>query len=151
MRSFFFVDRVSEVTGFFQERRIGRSVMRALAEADVDPGARTDYGASFRDFDRRFGRGLNRRTTLVILGDARSNYTDPGYDVLRTWKQRVKRIVFLNPEAPIFWGSGDSVMPRYRPLCDVVAECRTPKHLEAVVDALSGRRGAGVPPARTIF
>ncbi len=152
VRSFFFVDRVSEVTGFFQERRIGRAVMRALAEANVDVGARTDYGASFRDFDRRLGRTLNRRTTLVILGDARSNYTDPGYEVLRGWKAKVKRIVFLNPEAPIFWGSGDSVMLRYRPVCDVVAECRTPTHLAAVVDALSGRGSAshvsGLPPGR---
>ena len=147
VRSFFFVDRVSEVSGFFQERRIGRAVMRALAEADVDPGARTDYGASFRDFDRRFGRTLNRRTTLVVLGDARSNYTDPGYEVMRAWRRRVKRIVFLNPEAPIFWGTGDSVMTRYRPLCDVVAECRTPKHLAAVVDALSGRGAAGPSPS----
>ncbi|HVO31862.1 MAG TPA: VWA domain-containing protein, partial [bacterium] len=132
-------DKVDEVTGFFRERKIGRAVARALAEANVDPGARTDYGASFRDFDRRFGRVLNRRTTLVILGDARSNYTDPGYEILRSWKRKVKRIVFLNPEAPIFWGSGDSVMPRYRALCDVVAECRTPKHLLAVVEALAGR------------
>lgn len=141
VRSFFFVDRVADVTGYFRERKIGRAVARALAEADVDPGARTDYGASFRDFDRRFGRTLNRRTTIVILGDARSNYTDPGYDFLRAWKRRVKRIVFLNPEGPIFWGSGDSVMLRYKPLCDVVAECRSPKHLRAVVDALTSRPG----------
>jgi uncharacterized protein with von Willebrand factor type A (vWA) domain len=139
VRSFFFVDQVAEVTGFFQERRIGRAVMRALAEADLDVGARTDYGASFRDFDRRFGRTLTKRTTLVILGDARSNYTDPGYEILRSWRRKVKRIVFLNPEAPIFWGTGDSAMLRYRPICDVVAECRTPAHLLRVVDALSGR------------
>ncbi len=138
VRSFFFVDRTAEVTGFFRERRIGRALARALAEADVDVGARTDYGASFRDFDKRFSGALDKRTTLIILGDARSNYTDPGVDLLRAWKRRVKRIVFLNPESPPFWGTGDSAMIRFAPLCDVVAECRTPAHLQRVVDALSG-------------
>lgn len=140
VRSYFFVDRVAEVSAFFQERRIGRAVSRALSEADLDVGARTDYGASLKDFDRRYGRVLDHRTTLIILGDARSNYTDPGVEILRSWKRKVKRIVFLNPEAPPFWGTGDSVMQRYAPICDVVAECRTPAHLARVVDALSGRR-----------
>lgn len=146
VRSFFFVDRVAEVTGFFRERRIGRAVARALGEADLDVGARTDYGASFRDFDRRFGQVLDKRTTLIILGDARSNYSDPAIERLRAFRRKCRRLVFLNPESPQFWATGDSVMSRYAPLCDVVAECRTPKHLESVVDALSGRgKSAGEP------
>lgn len=139
VRSFFFVDRTAEVSGFFRERRIGRAVSRALSEADLDVGARTDYGASFRDFDRRFGSVLDKRTTLIVLGDARSNYTDPGIDVFRGWKRRARRVVFLNPEAPPFWATGDSVMTRYAPHCDVVAECRSPAHLDRVVEALAGR------------
>lgn len=138
VRSYFFVDRVAEVTGFFRERRIGRAVARALGEADLDVGARTDYGSSFRDFDRRFGQVLDKRTTLIILGDARSNYSDPAIERLRAFRRKCRRLVFLNPESPQFWATGDSVMSRYAPLCDVVAECRTPKHLEQVVEALAG-------------
>lgn len=146
VRSFFFVDRVAEVTGFFRERRIGRAVARALGEADLDVGARTDYGSSLRDFDRRFAQALDKRTTLIVIGDARSNYSDPAIERLRAFRRRCRRLVFLNPESPQFWATGDSVMSRYAPLCDVVAECRTPKHLERVVDALSGRGRSPGPP-----
>jgi len=85
-------------------------------------------------------------TTLLILGDARNNYNDPQAWALRQMRERVKGIIWLNPEGQWGWGVGDSVMPLYAPHCDIVRECRTLTQLAEVVDGLVQgwwrRRGA---------
>ena len=87
---------------------------------------------------------LDRKTTLLILGDARNNYNDPQAWALRLMRERVKGIIWLNLEGQ--WGVGDSVMPLYAPHCDLVRECRTLTQLAEVVDGLIQgwwrRRGA---------
>ena len=77
---------------------------------------------------------IDRRTTVIILGDARSNYGDPRADLMRWINQRARQVVWLNPEPETFWGTGDSEMRRYRPYCHVARTCRTIKDLERVVD-----------------
>jgi len=71
---------------------------------------------------------------VIMLGDARSNYTDPRADIMKWLGQRSRRVVWLNPEPQSFWGIGDSEMLRYRPHCHVARTCRTIKDLERVVD-----------------
>jgi len=72
----------------------------------------------------------------MILGDARNNYNDPQGWALRLIRERVKGIIWLNPEGQWGWGIGDSVMPMYAPACDFVKECRTIGQLGEVVDNL---------------
>jgi uncharacterized protein with von Willebrand factor type A (vWA) domain len=72
----------------------------------------------------------------MILGDARNNYNDPQAWALRMIRERVKGIIWLNPEGQWGWGIGDSVMPVYAPACDLVRECRTIGQLGEVVDNL---------------
>ena len=81
---------------------------------------------------------------MIILGDGRSNYTDPRPDLLEKIYRRAKRVIWLNPEPHAFWGIGDSEMPRYVPYCHLAKVCNTVKHLERVVDdlLLSAARGA---------
>ena len=43
---------------------------------------RTDYGRAFREFQERHADALGPRASLLVLGDARSNYTDPRLDSL---------------------------------------------------------------------
>ena len=71
-----------------------------------------------------------------MLGDARNNYNDPQAWALRLMRERVKGIIWLNPEVQWGWGIGDSVMPLYAPSCDFVRECRTIGQLGEVVDNL---------------
>ena len=94
----------------------------------------TDYGRALDDLESQFGEAIDRRTTVIVLGDARSNYGDPRADIMHWIHQRSRRVVWLNPEPETFWGTGDSEMPRYRPYCHVAKTCRTIKHLERVVD-----------------
>ena len=69
-----------------------------------------------------------------MLGDGRSNYGDPRVDIFREAAARAKRTIWLCPEAPSQWGSGDSEMLRYRPYCDRLVHVTTIKDLERVMD-----------------
>ena len=97
---------------------------------------RTDYGGSLLDFRNQYLDCLTKRTTVIILGDARNNYSEPQTEVLRFISERCKRLIWLNPETPSLWGSGDSEMKKYLPYCSIARECTTLRHLERVVEYL---------------
>jgi len=94
----------------------------------------TDYGQALLDYENGFMDDLDRNTTIIILGDGRSNFTDPRIDIMRRMHDRSKAVIWLNPEPETFWGTGDSEMPRYRPFCHVAKTCSTVMHLERVID-----------------
>ncbi|MGI9522043.1 MAG: VWA domain-containing protein [Hyphomicrobiaceae bacterium] len=74
-----------------------------------------------------------RRTTIIILGDARSNYANPRTEVMAWLSHRTRRVVWLNPEPEAIWGIGDSEMLRYRCCCDLVRIVRTLDDLEGAI------------------
>jgi uncharacterized protein with von Willebrand factor type A (vWA) domain len=76
---------------------------------------------------------ITPQTTVIVLGDARSNNLDPRADILRRISERSKRLVWLNPEGRLAWGFGDSEMPRYATFCTVVRQCATAQQLERAV------------------
>jgi uncharacterized protein with von Willebrand factor type A (vWA) domain len=146
VQSFAFVSEIAEVSEAFRSLPVERAVEYALGGARVDYHSRSDFGYAFSRFCRESLERLDRKTTLLILGDARNNYNDPQAWTLRLMRERVKGIIWLNPEGRWGWGVGDSVMPLYTPHCDVVRECRTLAQLAEVVDGLIQgwwrRRGA---------
>jgi uncharacterized protein with von Willebrand factor type A (vWA) domain len=79
---------------------------------------------------------VSNRTTVIILGDGRTNYLDPRTDILRRIAERAGRVIWLNPESRFSWGVGDSEMPRYTPYCRIVRQCGTVQQLERVVSDL---------------
>ena len=79
---------------------------------------------------------INRVTTVIILGDARNNNTDPRLDLLAEIRSKCRQLIWLNPESQRSWGTGDSEMPGVIRNCDVAAECSTLKQLERVIDEL---------------
>ena len=139
VRSFVFVSEIAEVTAAFDTYPVERAIEWALRAAPVDYHCRSDFGYAFAQFVRRELDTLDRRTTVLILGDARNNYNDPQAWALRMIRERVKGIIWLNPEGQWGWGVGDSVMPLYAPACDLVRECRTIAQLGQVVDTLVHR------------
>ncbi|MDR7491977.1 MAG: VWA domain-containing protein [Armatimonadota bacterium] len=136
VQSFVFVSEIAEVTATFRVLPVEQALDHALAGAGVDYHSRSDFGYAFARFCREWLDRLDRRTTLLILGDARNNYNDPQAWTLRLLRERVRGIIWLNPEGRWGWGVGDSVMPLYAPHCDVVRECRTLAQLAEVVDGL---------------
>ena len=94
----------------------------------------TDYGQSLEDFAALHLAKLDRQTTVIILGDGRTNYVDPRIDILRAINERSRAVIWLNPEPETFWSRGDSEMDRYRRFCHVVKTCNTLSELERVID-----------------
>ena len=136
VRSYVFVSEIAEVTQGFNNYPVERAIEWALKGAPVDYHCRSDFGYAFSRFANTELESLDKKTTILMLGDARNNYNDPQAWALRLIRERVKGIIWLNPEGQWGWGIGDSVMPLYAPSCDIVRECRTIGQLGEVVDNL---------------
>jgi uncharacterized protein with von Willebrand factor type A (vWA) domain len=139
VRSFVFVDGIDEVTDLFGRAtgdlaEVARTINDRSAGVWLD--GHSDYGTVLRSFHERFAAGLGPRSTVLILGDARSNYHEPGADALAGIAARAGQVYWLNPESMASWDSGDSVIGRYAPYCTSVVECRTVRQLRGFVAAL---------------
>jgi hypothetical protein len=136
VRSFIFVSEVGEVTRLFEEREINDAIEAALHGDLINVYAHSDFGRAFRAFHRDYLPAVNKRTTVIILGDARNNYNLPHDWVLRDVRERAKQVIWLNPENRMTWGFGDSEMDRYAVHCSLVEECRNLNQLYRVIDRL---------------
>ena len=138
MRSFVFVERISEVTDVFERERSFRAVSDAISkDAGVaDVSGYTDYGRVWREFLAQVEDDLHPRATVIVLGDARTNGRDPRADVFARVAERAGRTFWLNPEPRLYWNYGDSVIAAYEPCCEAY-ECWTTRQLEDFVKALT--------------
>jgi hypothetical protein len=141
MRSFVFVERISEVTDVFARERAFGAVSDAISkDAGVaDVSGYTDYGRVWREFLEQVEDDLHPRATVIVLGDARTNGRDPRPDVFSRISDRAGRTFWLNPEPRLYWNYGDSVISAYEPFCEAY-ECWTTKQLEDFVKALTRPR-----------
>lgn len=141
IRTFIFCSNLIEITSIFNEYPVEAAIEKISTGADLPLFmGRTDYDQSFRDFRENYLDSVSRKTTVLILGDARNNYAEAQTGILKTIFERSKRLIWLNPETPSFWGTGDSEMKKYMPFCSRVKECNTLHHLEGVVTSLVHRR-----------
>ena len=138
MRSFVFVERISEVTALFERERSFRAVAEAIGrDAGVaDVSGYTDYGRVWDEFLRLVEDDLHPRATVIVLGDARTNGRDPRADMFALVAARAGRTFWLNPEPQLYWNYGDSVVSAYAPFCEL-HECWTTRQLEDFVKALT--------------
>ena len=130
VRSFAFSGHLIEVSDILDKKAPEEAMADILAKAGFGS---SDYGRSFEDFEKDFLRSVTPQTTVIVLGDARSNNLDPRADILRRISERAKRVVWLNPEGRVSWGFGDSEMPRYATFCTSVRQCATARQLERAV------------------
>jgi uncharacterized protein with von Willebrand factor type A (vWA) domain len=139
MRSFVFVERISEVTDVFERERSFEVVSRRIAtDAGVaDVSGYTDYGRVWLEFLEKVSDDLDPRSTVIVLGDARTNGREPHAPAFARVAERAGRTFWINPEPRLYWNYGDSVMSVYGPHCDGVFECWTTKQLEAFVNAVA--------------
>jgi hypothetical protein len=133
LRSFAFTDHLVDISARFDADPPQLAIERVL---DQVGGSGTNYGSMLRDFAARELPGVDRRSAVIFLGDARNNRAAPETAVLRSLQQRARRVVWLNPEPRSHWGLGDSEMLRYAPCCDAVHECGTLGQLARAVDNL---------------
>jgi uncharacterized protein with von Willebrand factor type A (vWA) domain len=137
VRVFAFIDTTDEVTHMFgADADLAIVIQRITREAKVfTRDGHSDYGNAFVSFTENFPGALSPRSSLLILGDGRTNYRSPAVDVLAHMVTASRHAHWLNPEPKHLWGSGDSAVPRYS---DVITmhECRSAKQLAAVIDQL---------------
>ena len=138
MRSFVFIERISEVTDVFGRERDFRAVSEAIAsDAGVaDVSGYTDYGRVWSEFRTLVEDDLHPRATVIVLGDARTNGRDPRADIFGQVAARAGRTFWLNPEPRLYWNYGDSVIATYEQHCQAF-ECWTTSQLEDFVKALA--------------
>jgi uncharacterized protein with von Willebrand factor type A (vWA) domain len=137
VRVFAFVERADEVTHLFAPGADLAGVMsRVLREADlVTFDGHSDYGGALASLVEHWPDAVGPRSSLLILGDARTNYRDPNLAALRRLIGQARHSHWLNPEPRNQWGSGDSAALRYAALLPM-HECRTVAQLADVVESL---------------
>ncbi len=147
LRSFVFIERISEVTDVFEhERDFRRIAERVSSEGGVaDVSGYTDYGRVWLEFGEVITEDLGPRSTVIVLGDARTNGREPHASTFGTIAGRAGRTFWLNPEPKLYWNYGDSVMAAYEPYCDGAFECWTTKHLENFVNVIASGKVTQLP------
>lgn len=129
--SYAFSGRLVPVDDILNEYGVDGAILEVLKRIGFQ---QTDYGKALEDFcDNHLDR-LDRHTTVIFLGDGRSNFADPRLDLMHTIQQRVRSVIWLNPEPDAYWGQGDSVMHRYERFCHVAKTCNTLEGLERIVE-----------------
>jgi len=138
LRSFVFIERISEVTEVFERERDFRAASEAISkDAGVaDISGYTDYGRVWEEFLALIEDELHPRATVIVLGDARTNGRPPRDDVFAAITAKAGRTFWLNPEPRLYWNYGDSVIAAYERHCTAF-ECWRTDQLEEFVKVLS--------------
>ena len=134
IRSFAFAGSMIEVSEILEKEPVEQAITKIMETIGFGS---SNFGNSFADFEDAWMKDVTNKTTIIVLGDARGNRTDPRTDIVARMSARSKRIIWLNPEYKSAWGTGDSDMYRYAPFCNLVTVCNTLRHLErAITDIL---------------
>ena len=136
VRSFVFVSDLGEVTDLFKKLEIGEAVELATAGKVINLSANSNYGRALQMFHSTWLGAVTRRTTVVIIGDGRSNYNPPQAWVLGEIKRRARRLLWLCPEDRASWGFGDSEMLLYAKMCHRVEPVKSLDELVRVASEL---------------
>lgn len=131
MEAFAFSGRMISVNDLMDENKVETAILEVLKKIGFQ---QTDYGKSLEDFCDLHLDQIDRHTTVIFLGDARSNYADPRIDLFATIQKRCRAMIWLNPEPESYWGQGDSVMHRYERFCHVAKPCNTLAQLERIIE-----------------
>ncbi|WP_280472537.1 vWA domain-containing protein [Nocardia cyriacigeorgica] len=137
VRSFGFIDTCAEITPWFTPGTPPTPDLtaRIIRESGVTRFGSSNYGEAFSAFTTNHLDALGPRTSLLILGDARTNRTNPNLDALSLILDRAKHAYWLNPEPARSWSTGDSAAHLYAELV-TMHECRNVVQLAEVVGRL---------------
>lgn len=133
IRSFAYSDSLVEVSDILENKPIDEAIAEVMSSMGFGS---SNYGSAFTDFEDGWMRHVTNKTTVIVLGDARGNETDPRTDIVQRLSGRAKQIIWLNPEFRSSWGTGDSDIYRYAPYCRLVRVCSTLNDLERVMTDL---------------
>jgi hypothetical protein len=131
LEAFAFSDRLIRVGDILDEEQLDAAIANIIKKIGFRP---TDYGRALVDFSELHRDEIDRHTTIIILGDGRSNYANPRLDIMREISHRARAVIWLNPEPETYWGQGDSRMNDYARFCHVAKVCNTLNQLERIIE-----------------
>ncbi len=135
-RSFVFVSEIGEVTKLFAREQVGNALARVFAGESVSLADNSNYGRMLRLFHEDHLNAVDRRTTIVVIGDGRNNYQADEAWVLEDLRRRARAVLWINPERRGSWTIGDSAMHKYAPACTRVLEVACAAELEEAARTL---------------
>ncbi|MCA9980669.1 MAG: VWA domain-containing protein, partial [Anaerolineales bacterium] len=138
MRSFAFYDNLGEVSDIIRtlDMRVPNKAFYEVQRGIPGYLYGTNLGRSLQTFYDKHLQAVDRRTTVIIMGDGRNNHYDPRLDLVRDLQKRAKQLIWFTPEQEQLWGTGDSDMDVYAPLCDAVYPVRNLAQLSTAVDKI---------------
>jgi uncharacterized protein with von Willebrand factor type A (vWA) domain len=124
VRSFAFVADLVEVTDLFSDHQVEHALGLIFGGDQLDVDANSDYGSAFGTFLEDHGSAVNRRSTVIVLGDGRGNGNDPNLEAFAEITRRARETIWLTPEPRYSWGLGACDLPRYAEYCDRIRVVR---------------------------
>lgn len=133
--AFTFIDHLEYVSPFFEHQQASQAIEKVLRRM---PGGHynTDLGFSLENLQREFLDMIDHRTTFIVVGDGRNNFNDPRLDTFQKLTRRARATIWLNPEPPVLWSTGDSDMHRYAPFCTRTFQVSNLQQLASAIDQL---------------
>lgn len=133
--AFVFIDHLEYINPDFVGKQADEAVGSVLRR--MPPGYySTDLGYSLKNFSSDYLDTIDNRTSFIMVGDGRNNYNNPELEIFKTLSRRSYKTIWINPEPQIQWGTGDSDMWKYAPLCDDILKAGTLKELTSAVDQM---------------
>jgi uncharacterized protein with von Willebrand factor type A (vWA) domain len=135
-RSFVFVSELGEVSDLLRREPVGAALARIFAGEAISLASNSNYGAVLVQFWREQLQTVDRRSTVVVIGDGRNNYQPDESWALADVRRRARAVLWINPERRGAWNIGDSAMSKYLPHCTRVLEVACAAELEDAARAL---------------
>jgi uncharacterized protein len=133
--AFAFISNLEYITPDFTGRNASEAVEFVLERMPAGY-YNTDLGNCLEGFEKDYMGTIDNRTTFILVGDGRNNYNNPQIEIFSVIARRSRRTIWINPEPPALWGSGDSDMLKYAPSCDVILQASNLAQLTSAVDKL---------------
>ncbi len=131
VRAFAFINTPAEVTEHLEHEDFAVAMEQLGKDAIVDTyDGRTDYGRTFNHLLENHFDAVGPKTTVLILGDARSNYRSRNAADLKEIAGRARHVFWLNPEPINDWDIGDSAASDYASYVDKMVEVRNLRQLQ---------------------
>ena len=136
VRTFAFISSMVEITELFREMDPERAINSMFTDTNFTYGWGSNYGRCFDMFMENYSDALTRKTSVLVLGDARNNDNDPGLESFRKISERSRNLFWLNPDRKHLWDWNDSIASLYGNFCNEMKEVNNFLDLSEFIDKL---------------
>ena len=134
VRSFAFIDGIVEITDFLEGSPGVLDPVHLLGRRGlIVKDGRSDYALALAAFLRTWGDAVTAKTTVIIVGDARSHDRVPATAQVAEMAHKARRLYWLNPEPYREWDTVDSRATEYADHCTAAFEVATIRDLISAV------------------